>query len=89
MSTGEGTLEACYAAGRSGTFSISEHAHSRVRALGHSPADVRHALTHATRCERAGRADGDDRQWTVHGPSLDGSEITLNVVLTAGSLSVV
>lgn len=87
MSNGDQeTLEACYAAGRTGTFSISESAHARARALGHSPADVRHALSQATRCERA---DGLDKHWIVCGPSLDGSEITLNIVLTAGTLSVV
>jgi len=80
------TLEFCYAAGRTGSFSISEQAHARARALGHSPADLRHALSQATSC---GRAEGPDGRWIVRGPSLDGTEITLNVVLASGTLSVV
>jgi hypothetical protein len=78
-------LEACYEAGRTGAFSISERAHARARSLGHSPADLRHALTNASRCAPA---DGNGR-WTVHGPSLDGTEMALNIVLTGGMLSVV
>ncbi len=77
------TLEACRSAGRTGSFSISEHAHARARALGHSPADLRHALAQATRCAPA------EGRWTVIGPSLDGTEVTLSVVLAGGTLSVV
>jgi hypothetical protein len=80
------TLEACYEAGRTGAFSISEDAHARARALGYSPADVRHALGQAVRCARA---SGPDGRWTVDGPSLDGSVLTLSIVLVGGTLSVV
>jgi len=80
------TLEACYEAGRTGSFSISEHAHARARAEGHSPADLRHALSNASRCARI---DGQEGRWLIHGPSLDGTEVTLNVVLAGDTLSVV
>jgi hypothetical protein len=83
MLSSDELLRACHSAGRSGSFSIREQAHARAWAQGHSPADVRHALAEATSCELA-----DDR-WTVRGPSLDGTELTLSVVLAGRTLSVV
>jgi hypothetical protein len=79
----EDVLSACHAAGRMGAFSISEQAHNRARGQGFSPADLRHALAQATSCEPS------EARWTVRGPSLDGKEITLSVVLSNGTLSVV
>jgi hypothetical protein len=80
------TLQVCHTAGRTGSFSISEDAHARARGNGHSPADLRHALGQATWCERS---EGPDGRWTVRGPSLDGTEVILSIVLTSGTLSVV
>jgi hypothetical protein len=80
------TLQVCHAAGRTGSFSISEEAHARARCNGHSPADLRHALGEATWCQRNAGSDG---RWSVRGPSLDGTEVILDVVLTSGTLSVV
>jgi hypothetical protein len=79
----EEVLGACHSAGRVGTFSISEQAHNRARGQGHSPADLRHALAQATSCELT------ETRWIVRGPSLDGTEVTLAVVLANGTLSVV
>jgi hypothetical protein len=82
-SPSEEVLEACRAAGRMGTFSISESAHARAREQGYSPADLRHALAQATSCKPSAP------RWTVCGPSLDGTEVTLSVVVANGALSVV
>jgi hypothetical protein len=79
----EEILAACRSAGRTGTFSISEQAHARARQEGHSPADLRHALARAASCALA------EARWIVRGPSLDGTEVTLSVVLSNGTLSVV
>lgn len=83
MLTADEVLRLCRACGRSGGFSVSEDAHDRAREKGHSPADLMHALAHATQCTH------DAGRWTVRGPSLDGTEIALSVVLGAGALSVV
>jgi hypothetical protein len=86
MPTAEDALRICQAYGRSGAFSISQSAHARVRAEGLSPADVEHALANAARCAPA---DGGEGRWAIRGPSLDGTEIDLLVVLAADALSVV
>jgi hypothetical protein len=83
MLTADEVLRSARACGKSGAFSISAYAHARARGQGHSQADLVHALAHATCCE-----PGDGR-WAVEGPSLDGTTITLFVVLDAGTLSVV
>jgi hypothetical protein len=79
----ETILDLCRSAGRVGAFSISEQAHTRAREQGHSPADLRHALAQATSCEPT------EGRWTVRGPSLDGTEVTLTIVLANGTLSVI
>jgi hypothetical protein len=83
MPTADEVLRTCRACGRSGAFSISEHAHTRAREQGHSHSDLVHALAHATFCEPA------DSRWAAYGPSLDGTQVTMFVVLAAGALSVV
>jgi hypothetical protein len=86
MITPEEMLRLCQAYGRAGRFVVSERAHARSREQGHSQADLVHALTHAIGCERAEEALA---KWIVRGPSLDGAEMALFVVLAAGVLSVV
>jgi hypothetical protein len=83
MSTPEDILAACRSSGKAGRFSVSEQAQNRAGMEGHSPADLRHALAEAIRCELA------DGRWIVRGPSLDGTQVTLSVVLEGGTLSVV
>ncbi len=89
MPTAEDVLRQCQACGRTGTFSISEHAHARSRIQGHSRADLVHALTHAARCQPVDEGAGGVGKWEVRGPSLAGTEVTLFVVLGADALSVV
>lgn len=83
MITPDEVLRTCHTEGRAGTFSISEQAHERARSQGHSPGDLRHALGRATRCAL------QDGRWLVAGPSLDGTEISMAVVIAGGSLSVI
>jgi len=71
-------LVRCRASAREGTYVMTEVAESRLKADGHSPADVRHALENAVECKAAGTM-GTKARWSVKGPSVDGAELLLTV----------
>lgn len=71
-------LARCRASARDGTYVMTEEAEGRLKADGHSPADVRHALENATECSAAGMM-GVKARWSIKGPSVDGAELPLTV----------
>lgn len=66
-----------------GRYFVSGHALERMRARSVQEADLRHALTKATRC-----ASAPPDRWKVTGPDLDGDDLTVVVVIDDGVLVV-